>query len=185
MIQGCERRSWPRCRPSTTAAWRLVRPAVGTPSVGSRSLVHQLGVPSPPVQPLVPVLPRPQSLGQGQRGCKQRLRPRRHQGVGGREAMLATSRRRVACFGPPQKRQRTAGGAEDGSQAQGTQRRVSPPPPPPSGPPPPPPPPGGDLPLGAPAATVAIAAIAAAATKQQQQQRSPRFQGRWKVQGPK
>jgi hypothetical protein len=59
MIQGCERRSWPCCRPSTTAAWWFVRPAVGTPSAGSRSLVYRLGVPSPLVCPLVSVLPRP------------------------------------------------------------------------------------------------------------------------------
>jgi hypothetical protein len=59
MIQGCERWFWPRCRPSTTAAWRFIRPAVGTPSVGSRSLVYRLGVLSPPVRPLVSILPRP------------------------------------------------------------------------------------------------------------------------------
>jgi hypothetical protein len=78
-----------------------------------------------------------------------------------------------------QKRQRTAGGAKEaGSQAQGAQRRVSPPPPPPppSGPPPPPPP-GGNLPQGHQQQQQR--------QQQQQQQRSPRFQGRWKVQGPK
>jgi hypothetical protein len=103
MIQGCERRSWPRCRPSTTAAWRFVRPAVETPSVGSRSLVYRLGVPSPQVRPLVAVLQRPQPLGQGQRGCKQRLRPRWHRGGGvrGREATPVALHRWVACIGPP------------------------------------------------------------------------------------
>jgi hypothetical protein len=49
MTQGCERWSWPHCRPSMRAAWQFVRPAVGTPFAGSRSLVYQLGVPSPPV----------------------------------------------------------------------------------------------------------------------------------------
>jgi hypothetical protein len=113
----------------------------------------------------------PPPLGQGQKGCRQFLRPMGH------------------LFQTPQKCQRTAGGVEEaGSQAQGVQRRVSPPPPPPSGPPPPqppppsvpspPPPPGGDLPQGH------------QQQQQQQQQRqqqlqSPRFQGRWKVQGPK
>jgi hypothetical protein len=43
----------------------------------------------------------PQPLGQGQRGCKQRLRPRWHRGVEGREATPAASRRRVVCFRPP------------------------------------------------------------------------------------
>jgi hypothetical protein len=55
MIQGCEQRCWLRCRPSMRAAWWFVRPAVGTPSAGSKSLVYQLGVPSPPVGLLVPV----------------------------------------------------------------------------------------------------------------------------------
>jgi hypothetical protein len=59
MIQGCERRCWPRCRPSMRAAWWFARPAVGTPSAGSRSLVYQLGVPSPLVGLLVSVPPWP------------------------------------------------------------------------------------------------------------------------------
>jgi hypothetical protein len=61
MILGCERRSWPRCQPSTRAAWQFVRPAVGTPSAGSRSPVYQLGVPSPLVRLLVLVPPWPPS----------------------------------------------------------------------------------------------------------------------------
>jgi hypothetical protein len=59
MIQGCERRCWPRCRPSMRAAWWFIIPAVGTPSAGSRSLEYQLGVPSLPVGLLVLVPPRP------------------------------------------------------------------------------------------------------------------------------
>jgi hypothetical protein len=76
MIQGCDRRCWPRCRPSTRAAWRFIRLAVGTPSTGFGSPVYRMGVPSSPVWPLVPVHHGPQPLGQGQRGCKRRLRPR-------------------------------------------------------------------------------------------------------------
>jgi hypothetical protein len=59
MIQGCKRRSWPRCRPSMRAAWQFIRLAVGTPSAGFGSPVYRLGVPSPPVRPLVPVPPWP------------------------------------------------------------------------------------------------------------------------------
>jgi hypothetical protein len=61
MIQGCEWRCWPRCRPSMRAAWRFARPAVETPFVGSTSLVYRLGVPSPLVGVLVPVPPCPPS----------------------------------------------------------------------------------------------------------------------------
>jgi hypothetical protein len=67
---------------------------------------------------------------------------------------------------PLQKRQRMAGGTvEAGSQAQGTPRHASPPPPPSSDPPPPPPPSGSPPPP--------------------QGKRMSRFQGCWKVQGPK
>jgi hypothetical protein len=59
MIQGYERRSWSRCRPSMRAAWRFIRLAVGTPSAGFGSPVYRLGVPSPPVRPLVSVPPQP------------------------------------------------------------------------------------------------------------------------------
>jgi hypothetical protein len=73
--------------------------------------------------------------------------------------------------GLPQKRQKTAGDAgEAGSLAQGSQRRASPPPAPPSVPSPPPPPSSGLPPPQG---------------QQQQGQRTPRFQGHWKVQGPK
>jgi hypothetical protein len=75
----------------------------------------------------------------------------------------------------PQKRQRTAGGVgEAGSPTQGSQRRVSPPPAAPSVLPPPPPsssglpPPQGQQ-----------------HQQQQHGQRTSRFQGRWKVHGPK
>jgi hypothetical protein len=67
MIQGYERRCWPRCRPSMRATWRFARPAVGTPSVGSRSLVYRLGVPSPLVGLLVPVQPWPPAPWTGAR----------------------------------------------------------------------------------------------------------------------
>jgi hypothetical protein len=43
----------------------------------------------------------PPPLGQGQRGCKQHLRPRWRRGVGGREATPAASCRRIVCFGRP------------------------------------------------------------------------------------
>jgi hypothetical protein len=43
----------------------------------------------------------PPPLGQGQRGCRQFLRPRWHRGVGEREATSAAPRRQVICFGPP------------------------------------------------------------------------------------
>jgi hypothetical protein len=126
-------------------------------------------------------------LGQGQRGCKQLLRPSQRRGVGGREATPVAPRRWIVCLDPPigaekassQKLQRTAGGAEEtGSQAQGTQRRISPPPsgpPPPQPPPPsvPPPPtaPGDDLPQG-------HHHQQQQQQQQQQKQRSPNFQGR-------
>jgi hypothetical protein len=76
--------------------------------------------------------------------------------------------------GLPQKRQRTTGVVgEAGSPAQGSQRRASPPPAPPSVPPPPssglPPPQGQQH----------------QQQQQQQGQQTSRFQGRWKVQGPK
>jgi hypothetical protein len=48
MIQGCDRRCWPRCRTSMGAAWRFVRPAVGTPTVGSGSPMRRLEAPSLP-----------------------------------------------------------------------------------------------------------------------------------------
>jgi hypothetical protein len=78
--------------------------------------------------------------------------------------------------GLPQKRQRTTGDAgEAGSPAQGSQRRASPPPAPPSVPPPLPPPSSGLPPP-----------LEQRRQQQQQQgQRTPRFQGHWKVQGPK
>jgi hypothetical protein len=87
----------------------------------------------------------------------------------------------------PQKRQRTAGGAKEaGSQAQGAQRRVSPLPPPPSGPPPPqPPPPSGPPPPPPPGGDLLQGHQQQQQQQQQQKQRSTRFQGRWKVQGPK
>eukprot|EP00267_Zea_mays_P032511 XP_008665819.1 MAP7 domain-containing protein 1-like [Zea mays] len=83
-----------------------------------------------------------------------------------------------AVLPPRVKRQRTAGEVEEvGSQAQGAQRRVSPPPAPPSDPPPPPPPSGSSLlPQGQQRQEQ---------QQQQQGQRASRFQGRWKVQGPK
>jgi hypothetical protein len=46
---------WPRCRPSTRAAWWFTRPAAETPSAGSGSPMHRLEVPSPPVRPTVPL----------------------------------------------------------------------------------------------------------------------------------
>jgi hypothetical protein len=42
-----------------TVAWRFAKPAAGTPSAGSRSLVHRLGVPSPSVWLPVPIPPWP------------------------------------------------------------------------------------------------------------------------------
>jgi hypothetical protein len=138
----------------------------------------------------------PPPFRQGQRGCKQLLRPRWRRGVGGREATLATPRRQIVHFGPPirveeadsHKHQRTAGGTEEtDSQAQGAQRRVSPSPPQPSGPPPPQPPP----PLGSPPPTAPGHDFPQGhqqkqqQQQQQQKQRSPRFQGRWKIQAPK
>jgi hypothetical protein len=80
-------------------------------------------------------------------------------------------------LGLPQKRQRIAGGVwEAGSPAQGSQRCVSPPPAPPSAPPPSPPPSSGlPLPQGQQHQQ----------QQQQQGQQTSRFQGRWKVQGPK
>eukprot|EP00267_Zea_mays_P035564 XP_008671648.1 CREB-regulated transcription coactivator 1-like [Zea mays] len=129
------------------------------PHRGIRISDAPAGGPSLPAWPPVPSLelptplPRPPPFGQGQRGCKQLLRPRRHRGVGGREATPVAPRRRSVRFGPPirveeagsHKRQRNAGGAkETDSHAQGAQRRGH-----------------------------------------QQKQRLPRFQGRWKVQGPK
>jgi hypothetical protein len=77
--------------------------------------------------------------------------------------------------GLPQKRQRTADGVgEAGSPAQASQRRVSPPPP--SVPPPPP-----------PSSSVTQPPQGQQHQQQQQQQEkwTSRFQGRWKVQGPK
>jgi hypothetical protein len=159
MIQGCERRCWPRCRPSMRAAWWFVRLAIGTPSAGSRSLVYRLGVPNPLVGLLVSVPLWPPAPWIGARDLQAAPLPqvvpggRRKRGDAG--CITLTGR----LFRTPQKRQRTAGGAEEASsQAQGAQRRVSPPPPPPSSPPPPPPlppsvpppspPPGGDFPLG-------------------------------------
>jgi hypothetical protein len=163
------------------------------PHRGIRISDAPAGGPSLPAWPPVPSLelptplPRPPPFGQGQRGCKQLLRPRRHRGVGGREATPVAPRRRSVRFGPPirveeagsHKRQRNAGGAkETDSHAQGAQRRVSPPPPQPSGPPPPQPPP----PLGPPPPTAPGYDFPQG---HQQKQRLPRFQGRWKVQGPK
>jgi hypothetical protein len=43
----------------------------------------------------------PPPLGQGQRGCKQLLCPRRRWDVGGGEETSAASCRRIVCFGPP------------------------------------------------------------------------------------
>jgi hypothetical protein len=57
---------------------------------------------APSAPPWLPVLPpRPPPLGQGQRGCRQFLRPRWHQGVGGREATPTAPRRQLIYFGPP------------------------------------------------------------------------------------
>jgi hypothetical protein len=75
MIQGCERRCWPRCRPSMRAAWQFVRPAVRTPSTGSRSLVYQLGVPSLPEGLLVLVPPLPPTPWTGARDLQAALPP--------------------------------------------------------------------------------------------------------------
>jgi hypothetical protein len=139
MIQGCDRRCWPRCRPSTRATWRFIRLAVGTPSAGFGSPVYRLGVPSPPVRPLVPVPSRPPAPWTRAKGLQATPPPQVAPGAPRRRGSVVPMGH---LFQTPQKRQRTASGAKEaGSQAQGAQRRVSPPPPPPSGPPPPQPPP--------------------------------------------
>jgi hypothetical protein len=71
------------------------------PFMGSRSLVYQLGVPSPPVRPLVPVLPRPLAPWTRARGLQAVPPPQVVPGVEGGEAMEAASCRRVACLRPP------------------------------------------------------------------------------------
>jgi hypothetical protein len=173
------------------AAWRFARPAAGTPTAGSGSPMRRLEAPRLPAWlPAPPSCPpRPLDKGKGLQAFPlPRVPPggRRKRGGANCAAPMGHSSR------TPQKRQRTAGGAkETGSQAQGVQRCVSPMPPPPSGPPPPqpppssdpppPPPPRGDLPQG----HQQQQQQQHQQQQQQQKQRSPRFQGCWKVQGPK
>jgi hypothetical protein len=83
----------------------------------------------------------------------------------------------------PQKRQKTAGGTKEAEpQVQDGQRGVNPLPPPPSNLTPPPPSPALDRP-----SSPRGQRQQQQQERQQQQQRHrvPRFQGRWKVQGPK
>jgi hypothetical protein len=54
MTPRCERRCWPRCRPSMRVAWRFVRPAAGTPTAGFGSPVRRLEAPSLPAWLPVP-----------------------------------------------------------------------------------------------------------------------------------
>ena len=82
----------------------------------------------------------------------------------------------------PQKRQKTAGGTKEAEpRVQDGQRGVSPPPPPPSGSTPPPPPPTSDR---SPSSR-GQRQQQQGRQQQQQRQRAPRFQGHWKVHGPK
>jgi hypothetical protein len=124
-----------------TAAWRFVRPVVGTPSAGSGSPMHRLEVPSPSVWLLVPISPWPPAPWTRAKVLQVVPPPqvapggRRRRGDAGCVALTGRS------FQSPQKRQRTTGGAEEAiSQAHSAQRHVSPPVPPP------PPPSGGDHP---------------------------------------
>jgi hypothetical protein len=84
-----------------------------TPSAGSRSLVYQLGVPSPPVGLLVQVPPWPPAPWTRARDLQAAPLPqvapggRRKRGDTG--YVVPTGR----LFRTPQKRQRTAGGAEE------------------------------------------------------------------------
>jgi hypothetical protein len=120
MIQGCERWPWPRCRPSTTTAWRFIRLAVRTPFAGSRSLVHRLGVPSPPVRPLVPVLPWPPAPWTKGKGVASSAFAQVLWGFGGGEGRRLRRADGSLVSEPSQKRQRTADGTEGAnSQAPG------------------------------------------------------------------
>jgi hypothetical protein len=83
----------------------------------------------------------------------------------------------------PQKRQMTAGGTKGAEpQVQDGRRGISPPSPPPSDPTPPPPPPVSDRP---PSPRGQQQQQQQERQQQQQRQREPRFQGHWKVHGPK
>jgi hypothetical protein len=83
----------------------------------------------------------------------------------------------------PQKRQKTAGGTKEAEpQVQDGQRGVNPLPPPPSNLTPPPPSPALDRPSSPRGQRQQQQQER---QQQQQRQRVPRFQGRWKVQGPK
>jgi hypothetical protein len=73
---GCKRRFWPRCRPSTRAVWQFIRLAVGPPPRDSDPRCTGWGSPARRSGPLCWSCRDPQPLGQGQRGYKQRLRPR-------------------------------------------------------------------------------------------------------------